>query len=147
MLVSLAQAFSIAVAVLLVKRMPAAESTLSVLFYFAVLSTLGLLGPALVVWQTPTWTELGLLVAMGLFGVGAQAAVVTGYRMGEATAVAPFDYSRLLFAAAFGFALFAEVPDGWTVAGAAVIVASTVYIARREGRAGTVPAPGAAPAE
>jgi drug/metabolite transporter (DMT)-like permease len=67
--------------------------------------------------------------------------------MGEATAVMPLDYSRLLFAAAFGFALFAEVPDGWTVAGAAVIVASTVYIARREARTGTVPAPGAAPTD
>ncbi len=141
MLVSLAQALSIAVAVLLVKRMPPGESTLTVLFYFAVLSTLGLLWPALAVWQTPSWTQLGLLLLMGLSGVAAQAAVVTGYRLGEATAVVPFDYTRLLFAAAFGFMLFVEVPDVFTVLGAAVIVASTITIARHESRAGTAPRP------
>jgi drug/metabolite transporter (DMT)-like permease len=50
--------------------------------------------------------------------------------------VAPFDYSRLLFSALFGLALFAEVPDVWTMAGAALIVASTIYIARREAMVG-----------
>jgi drug/metabolite transporter (DMT)-like permease len=46
--------------------------------------------------------------------------------------VAPFDYTRQLFAAGAGFLLFAESPDGWTAAGAVIIVASSLYIARRE---------------
>ncbi len=145
MLVSLVQALAIAVAVAVVKSFPRSESTFTILFYFAILSTLISLGPALVVWRDPTWTELGIAAAMGMLGVSSQAAVVRGYRIGEATAVAPFDYSRLLFAAIFGYVLFFEVPDIWTVAGAGVIIASTVYIARRESRLGASPKAGPAP--
>jgi drug/metabolite transporter (DMT)-like permease len=146
MLVALAQALAIAAAVTLVKRMPTSESNLTVLLYFAVISTAGTLGPALYVWQTPTLEEAGIACAMGLLGVGAQAAIVKGYRTGEASAAAPFDYSRLLFATLFGFLLFSEVPDAWTVMGAGVIVASSVYIARREARIGAAgPDPGPAP--
>ena len=54
------------------------------------------------------------------------------FRTGEASAVAPFDYSRLLFTGIIGLIFFSEVPDVWTVAGAVLIVASTIYIARRE---------------
>ena len=92
--------------------------------------------PAAIVWQPMTGELVLVAIAMGLLGVGAQAAIVQGYRIGEATAVAPFDYSRLLFATLFGLVLFTEVPDLWTFAGAAVIVVSTVYIARREARLG-----------
>ena len=125
----------------LVKKMPLAESNLTVLLYFAIISSLGTFGPALWVWQTPTWTEIGIAVAMGLLGVGAQAAIVKGFRTGEATAAAPFDYSRLLFATLFGLILFGEVPDLWTILGAGVVVASAIYIARRESRIGPPPPP------
>ena len=146
MLVALMQALAIAAAVTLVKRMPMSESNLTVLLYFAVISTLGTLGPALWVWRTPTWEEAGLAALMGLLGVGSQAAIVKGYRTGEASAAAPFDYSRLLFATLFGFVLFSEVPDAWTIMGAGIVVASTVYIARREARIGAAgPGPGPAP--
>lgn len=82
---------------------------------------------------------------MGLLGGASQACLVAAYRTGEATAVAPFDYTRLLFATVLGLILFGEVPDGWTVAGAAIIVASTTYIARREARLGKTPPPTASP--
>jgi drug/metabolite transporter (DMT)-like permease len=48
--------------------------------------------------------------------------------------VLPFDFSRLLFAAAVGYLFFDQVPDVWSGVGAAVIVASSVYIAHREAR-------------
>ena len=44
----------------------------------------------------------------------------------------PFDYSRLVFAAIAGFLIFGDVPDWLTIVGAAIIVATTLYIARRE---------------
>ena len=47
-------------------------------------------------------------------------------------AVAPIDYSRLVFAGIMGFLLFAELPDRYTLVGAAIIVGSTLYIAYRE---------------
>ena len=54
------------------------------------------------------------------------------YATGELMAVAPIDYSRLVFAGIMGFLLFAELPDRYTLVGAAIIVGSTLYIAYRE---------------
>jgi len=46
----------------------------------------------------------------------------------------PFDYTRLVFGGLIGFVIFNEVPDKWTLAGAAVIIGSALYIAHREGQ-------------
>ena len=48
----------------------------------------------------------------------------------------PFDYARLIFAATYGYLFFAETPDLWTWIGAAVLIASTLYIALRDIRVG-----------
>ena len=53
---------------------------------------------------------------------------------GEATAIAPFDYVRLLYAIGFDIFLFATFPDAWTLVGSVVIIGSTLYIARRQAR-------------
>ncbi|NNG02715.1 MAG: DMT family transporter [Inquilinus sp.] len=140
LLVALGQPAAVSVAILLLKRMPPDERHLTVLGYMAALSTLFLAIPAALVWRTPSAEQLWLVLLMGVVGVAAQAAVVRGFRAGEATAVAPFDYARLLFATGIGVAFFAEVPDAWTAVGAAIIVVSTIYIARREARLGTVKA-------
>ena len=144
MLVAIGQALAIAIAVLLVKTFPVEERHLTILFHFALLSTLLSLGPAIAVWQDPTWREVGLAIAMGALGVASQAAVIHGYRMGEASALAPFDYARLIFATVIGFVVFMEVPDVWSILGAAIIVVSTVYIGHREANAAAPPPPGAA---
>jgi drug/metabolite transporter (DMT)-like permease len=75
-----------------------------------------------------------LLTGVGLVGALSQYLWILAFRAGEASAVAPFDYLRLLFAGMIGLVLFQELPDSWTIGGAAVIVASTVYIAQREAR-------------
>ena len=119
---------------IMVKRLAETERPETLLFYFGVTSTLVTLLPALAVWTTPTLWELALLLAIGGSGSAAQYCMIQGYKSGEATAVIPFDYFRLLFAAAVGIVLFAEYPDAWTIGGAAIIVASTLYIALREAR-------------
>ena len=134
--VSMGQALAIAIAVVLVKKVPKDEPNLTVMAYFAILSTAVMAIPAFVYWQPMTAEHWLMGLAVGLFGVTSQWAIITGYRTGEATAVAPFDYTRLLFAGGFGLIVFAEVPDVWTILGAGIIVASTIYIARREARLG-----------
>jgi drug/metabolite transporter (DMT)-like permease len=106
------------------------------IFYFGIVSSLVALIPALYVWQTPGIAQLLLLMLVGCFGAAGQYCVVRGYRVGEATALIPFDYARLLFAAVIGILLFAEIPDIWTLTGAAVIVGATLYIALREVKVG-----------
>jgi drug/metabolite transporter (DMT)-like permease len=133
-LFALADSMSIAFLVTLVKRLPPGETPLGMMFYFGVFSTIAALPPALFVWQWPTALEWVLLVMIGVLGALSQSFWIRAYRAGEASLVAPFDYLRLLFAGIAGYLAFAETIDLWTVAGAAVIVASTVYIARRETR-------------
>lgn len=135
-LLALAMAFGIAVAVVLVKRLPPSESQLAMLFYFGVGSTLFTALPAAAVWQAPSDWQLLLLIGAGLFGLASQAMMIQAFRSGEASFVAPFDYSKLITAGLIGFFLFAEVPDAWALAGAAIIVAATLYIARREAQVG-----------
>ena len=64
------------------------------------------------------------------------------FRAAEASAVVPFDYLRLIFAIAIGFMVFGEIPDRWTLVGAAVLIASTLYIAYREIALGRSPSLG-----
>ena len=140
MLAAIGQAAAVAVAVLLVKSFPAGERHLTILFYFSLLSTLMAIGPAIAVWRDPTWELLGLALLMGALGLASQAAVIHGYRMGEASALAPLDYSRLLFATMIGLVVFMEVPDTWSILGAAIIIGSTLYVARHEANGGSPPA-------
>ena len=140
-LLAVAMALGIAVAVILAKRLPAEESQVTILLYFSVTTALVFAAPALAVWRTPTLPEALGLVGFGLGGLITQALMIAAYRTGEASVVAPFNYSKLIVAGILGFALFGEVPDRWTVAGAAVIVAATLYIARREAVLGRRPTP------
>ena len=132
MLVALASALFAAVVVTLIRRMPLSERPVTILFYYGVVSTPIILIPAWSVWTPPTWEHLALMLLASVFGVAGQGFAIRAYRGGEASFVAPFDYARLLFATALGVAIFGHLPDAMTALGAAVIVASSVYIARRE---------------
>ncbi len=137
-------AFLVAVAIVCVKKLSTTERPSVLLFYFGVISCLTTLGPAAYHWVTPTGLEFAALIAVGATAATGQACVVRGLAVGDATAVAPFDYTRLLFAAAFGYLVFGEVPDAWMWTGAAIVVAASVYIAQREirlGRRDTATAP------
>ena len=77
------------------------------------------------------WRDLAL--ALGC-GVAAYYAIVAAMRVGEVAVVTPFRYTRLVFALGVGVMVFGERPDGWTLTGAAVIVASGLYTLMRETR-------------
>jgi len=135
-LLAIAMAFGIAVAVILAKRLPAEERQITMLFYFSLTTVLVFAAPAIAVWRALDAGEWLGLIGFGLAGLITQALMIAAFRTGEASVVAPFDYKRLIVAAILGFFLFGELPDHWTVAGAAVIVAATFYIARREAALG-----------
>jgi len=135
-LVAVFGAFAIAVAVVTVKILARSDGPATLLFYASVFQTLVLAIPAATHWVTPDLEALSLLIVMGVVGVGAQACFIRAYSVGEATALAPVDYTRLLFAAILGFLVFQDIPDLWTVSGAAIIIASTLYITYREANVG-----------
>jgi len=131
-LAALFGALCVAVVRLLIKRLAATEGPLTIIVYLGLISTVVSAVPAAFVWQTPTLTELALLVVLGGLASISQISMIRAYGVGEASALAPFEYARLPFAALYGFFLFAEVPGLYTLLGASMIVASTLYIARRE---------------
>ena len=105
-------------------------------FYLMVYVLPLITAPALFVWTTPTPYELLLMVGVGTFATLNQRFLSRAFAIAEATAVLPFDFVRLPFAALVGWIAFAEFPDIWVWAGGAVIFCSSLYVAHREARAG-----------
>lgn len=119
-----------------------APSTL--LYWSATLGVVLAIPGALLTWRWPTPTDLALLGGMGVIATLNQACYIKGMQLGDAAAMAPIDYTRLVFSAIVGFLMFHETPGLMTLAGAAVVVASTLYITWREHAAMTrkvTPAP------
>ncbi|MCF3974038.1 DMT family transporter [Paracoccus salsus] len=83
--------------------------------------------------------DAGMMAASLGFGLLGYMTMVIATRLGEISAIAPFRYSRLIFAIILGVLVFAERPDGWTLAGAAVIAAAGGYTMWREARLGRRP--------
>lgn len=138
-LFAIGDALSIAILITVLKRLPAYEQPLAMLFYFGIVASPLALIPAMLHWVWPSPQTWLFLAVIGVTGALSQYFWIMAFRTGEASAVAPFDYSRLIFTGAVGIVFFAEVPDAWTLAGAGLIVASTVYLARREARHGSNP--------
>ena len=92
------------------------------------------------VWETPSAAQWGVLAMIGLVSALAQLMMTAAYRTGETTLIAPFEYSAILWSVSWGALFWGEWPDRWDLAGVAVLVASGLYIWRREavrsGRAG-----------
>lgn len=118
----------------LVKLLSRGEHPNAIVFWLVFLLTPLSLIPALVVWQTPNGEQFLWLLALGAVATLGHQAMARSFAVADVTAVLPIDFIRLPFATAIGFFAFAELPDMWTWVGAAVIVASAVYIAHREAR-------------
>lgn len=129
-------ALFVAMSVALIKRMTSTDSPLTILFWGMAIPMVVTAAPAAIAWQTPTMTEFVLLAIIGVGLSAGHSCLIHGLRVGEATAVMPFDYTRLLFAAFAGFLFFGEMPSINTVLGALLIAAAALYIARREVRIG-----------
>ena len=125
-------ALFVAMSVVLIKRMTVTEKPLTILFWGTLIPTFVTLPPAIVVWQTPTNMDLVLLATIGAGLSIGHTCLIHGLRVGEATAVMPFDYTRLIFAGMAGYVFFAEVPTIYTIIGALMIIGATLYIAHRE---------------
>ncbi|WP_420568540.1 DMT family transporter [Thalassovita sp.] len=86
--------------------------------------------------QAPPSEAVYLLIGTSVVGVLAYGALTRAMRIGEIGFVAPFRYSRLVFALILAVVIFEERPDGLTLLGGAVIVASGLYSLRRQSKAG-----------
>ena len=112
------------------------EHTAAIVFYFSLTATLLSLLSLPFGWVVPDALDASLLIGAGLIGGVAQILVTASYRFGAASMLAPFDYASLIFAAAIGYVIFAEVPTLTMVLGASLVVAGGILIIWRERQLG-----------
>lgn len=133
-LMAVVAALAIGSSLLAIKVLARTEDPRTIVAYsFLLVLPVTFLG-ALPHWIWPTPEQLGLLALVGLGAHLAQSGLTRAFAYGEATAVLPFDFIRLVLAAILGAVLFAEPLDAWTGVGAGIILLATVYLAHREAR-------------
>ncbi len=120
---------------LIAKGLTRTDSPATVSAYVAMLMTPITLIPALLVWQWPTWDQFALLAGIGALASLGHLSFVKAYSIADISYAEPIVFTRLVFAALFGIAVFGEFPDLWVWVGGAMIIAATSYIAHRERRA------------
>jgi drug/metabolite transporter (DMT)-like permease len=134
MLVLLFSAATAAMGSITVKFLSRSEPAVAIVSYMVIYLTPISLVPALFVWQWPSLETLLYLVLLGFCGVLSHFGVTRALAAADASAIAPFEFLRLPYAAFLGFIFFAEKPDAWTWIGAAIIVGSSLYVAHREAK-------------
>ena len=85
------------------------------------------------VWTMPqSWHLFALMIAIGAFGTVGHYLLIIAHRMAPPSVLAPFMYSQLIWVIAIGYMVFDDIPSGWTLTGAAVVIASGLYLLHRE---------------
>ena len=125
-------AFGGALVVVSIKQLAKTEKTRVIMFYYAFWNAVFALIPSLFIWVWPVGWEWATLTLIGFLGISGQWMITTGITKGDASALAPLDYSRIVYAAILGFLLFAEIPGVWSFAGMAIIVAASIYLVMTE---------------
>ncbi len=83
-------------------------------------------------WNHPTDFDQWLMVALGFISAGGFYCLVKAYMVAEFSAVSPFEYFYIVWGAIFGFIIWKEIPSPLTIAGVVLLVASNLYILKRE---------------
>jgi drug/metabolite transporter (DMT)-like permease len=125
-------ALSWASTLIMTRMMSGRDPAITTMTYSSIvgISILTLLVPF--VWVAPSWHDLLLGLLIGVASTLGQWIVVLAFRYADASVLAPFQYTQLLWVSILGFLVFGELPDVWTVVGAVFIVASGLYTAHRE---------------
>lgn len=131
-LVVLISAATFAGVVVTGKMLARTEKSEPAVFYLSALAVPLSLPPALFGWHWPEGWQWGWLVLLGALASLNMYAVQRALRIGDASQTTPFDFIRLPCSALVGYLAFAEQPDVWVWVGAAIILASAVFIARTE---------------
>ncbi|WP_083556147.1 DMT family transporter [Hyphomicrobium sp. NDB2Meth4] len=120
---------------ILTRYLAAYDKPITMLFYSILIGTFALAPFAIWQWVWPqNWSEWLLLSGLGVFGGVGHYLFIHAYRLAPASSVAPFLYVQLLTMVAFGFAVFSDMPDIYTLVGSAVIIGSGIYLLHRENK-------------
>ena len=109
-----------------------ADPILTTLFFTALVGAVITSMVAPFYWTPPSSKAWMLLICAGVCGGIGHFALIKALTMSPASIIAPYSYLNLIWATIYGFVLFAELPDMWTICGAAIITGSGLYVYHRE---------------
>lgn len=133
-LLILGSSFTWAIAMTVIKSLSRTESSVTTTLYAGLFMAPLTMLPALYYWTDPTPLQFAWLLGIGISGTVGHVAFAQAFKLAEMSAVLPLDFLRLVWASAFGFFLFGEIPSLASWAGGLIIFASASYIAFREAR-------------
>lgn len=131
-LLAVVSAAAVSVVMILVRKLSQIDPPITILTYQALGVGLLMLPPTIWFWQTPTLMELALIAGIGIVSVIGQTCNILALRAAEASALAPLDYSKLIYAVALGYLMFNEWPEPRVFIGAFIIIAAAIYTLHRE---------------
>lgn len=118
---------------ILSRTLAGGDKTSTTVAYTAIVSWTLLSIPLGFVWQTPTTSqEIVLLIAIAIMAAFAETLVIMALSTAQAVVVAPVQYTLLIWGTMYGFLIFGQLPDFWTLVGAIIIVATGLYTLNRE---------------
>ena len=140
-------------AIIQTRRLTSSERTGAIVFYFSLLTTImGLLFMATPLvwpvswpwshiiagqgWVTPSLRDLAMLASMGIMGGVAQIAMTESFRYADASIIAPFDYTAMIWAVLIGVVFFHEPVSASVLVGSIVVAAAGIFVVWRERRLG-----------
>ncbi len=124
--------FGSAITLLLTRKLAGSSSALANTFYTSLFGSIVATIGVVAFWQTPTPTELLLMVLLSTIGTTANFLTILAMQFAEASLLAPFGYTEMINAVLGGWMFFGDFPDGWTFVGVAVLIACALYISVRE---------------
>jgi drug/metabolite transporter (DMT)-like permease len=128
----LGAAVGYAITAITVRAMALSDSAESMVFWLTFMVAIGaglLAAPNWVAVRMEDWAIIAVLAVTGFL---AQICITEAFRQGEASAIAPYEYTALAWGLGLDYVFLQTFPDAWTLVGAAIIVATGIYLARRE---------------
>lgn len=131
-LMVLLAATAYAIAAVTVSLLTRTDTPQSMVVWFLAIMAVGAGLAAIPGWVPLQWGHAGLILGMGLAGALGQIALTAAFMRGDASLIAPLEYTGLVWVIGWDWLLWRTLPDAWTWTGAAIIVASGLYLLRRE---------------
>jgi drug/metabolite transporter (DMT)-like permease len=132
-LLSLSAAVFYALYSIITRILARTDSNGTTLFYSNIVGALVLLPVIPFVWTTPTEPiVIALMVASGAMGSAGHYFLIAAHRLAPAAVLSPFIYTEIVLVIVLGYLVFGDLPNRWTITGAAIVVASGLYILNRE---------------
>lgn len=130
--IAIAMATSNAVYQLATRMLAGVDSAQTTIFYTGIVGAVAFSLFVPFFWTAPDLAGWLAMIALGLFGGLGHYLLIQAFTLAPASLLAPYSYTAIVWVTITGYLAFGDFPDGWTVAGAAIIIASGIYVFYRE---------------